>query len=71
MSFLNGNIKVKESAGARLFPLQAYEAVTASYEPGDPIGYGPTPADAINDLIELIHLHLEYIDNANPQQRPS
>ena len=71
MSFRNGNIKVKESAGARLFPLQAYEAVTVSYEPGDPIGYGPTPADAINDLIELIYLHIESIDNANPQERLS
>jgi hypothetical protein len=37
-------------------PLRSFDwsAVTDQYEPGDPIGYGRTEAEAINDLILLI-----------------
>lgn len=31
-----------------------WSAVTDSYEPGMPIGYGPTPQAALNDLLEQI-----------------
>jgi hypothetical protein len=37
-------------------PLRQFDwsAVTDDYEPGDPIGYGRTEAEAINDLAMLI-----------------
>jgi hypothetical protein len=36
-----------------------WSAVTDSYEPGDPIGYGPTEADAIADLIANLEANEE------------
>lgn len=37
-------------------PVRAFDwtAVTGNYEPGDPIGYGYTEAQAVADLRELI-----------------
>jgi len=35
-----------------------WSAVRDGYEPGDPIGYGPTEADAIRDLLDQ-----EYYDD--------
>lgn len=37
-------------------PTRAHDwsAVTEDYEPGDPIGYGETEAEAIEDLIDLL-----------------
>lgn len=42
--------------GARCFD---YSAVEDGYEPGDPIGYGATEADAIADLMEQVEAKTE------------
>jgi len=68
MSMIDGRIKVSHSMA---FPYAAFEAVTASYEPGDPIGYGRTPEAAVHDLINLIHLHLSWLEIVNPQSGPT
>jgi hypothetical protein len=31
-----------------------WEAVTDDYEPGDPIGYGVTEQEAVDDLVEQV-----------------
>ena len=71
MSLLDGEVVVSVSGGATLFPAYAYQAVTKSYEPGDCIGYGNTPAEAAQDLYDLIHLHIWIAEATNPQERPN
>ena len=41
---------------AKPIPDRSYDwsATTANYEPGDPIGYGETEQDAIEDLLEQL-----------------
>jgi hypothetical protein len=41
---------------AKPIPLRQFDwsAVTDNYEPGSPIGYGRTEAEAINDLMMLL-----------------
>lgn len=39
-----------------------YQATFEGYEPGDPIGHGPTEAAAIADLFEEYESDLEYAE---------
>jgi hypothetical protein len=53
-------------------PVRRYDwsAVTDNYEPGSPIGYGPTEADAIADLVELIESNEPFDVEIIPKVRP-
>jgi len=45
-----------------------WSATVDGYEPGCPIGYGPTEADAIADLVDT--LEAEYDEEVIPKVRP-
>lgn len=40
-------------------PVRSYDwsAVTDDYEPGDPVGYGPTEGEALDDLRSALALY--------------
>jgi hypothetical protein len=50
------SVEVLTSFWLKPIPLRIYdwEATTSNYEPGHPIGFGATEADAIADLLEQI-----------------
>ena len=50
--------KIITHYGKPPIPLTRFDwsATTDDYEGGDPIGYGPTEAEAISDLLEQLEL---------------
>lgn len=48
-------------------PVLRWQAVPASYQEGDPIGWGETEQEAVDDLLCKIQDMIDYIVWANPQ----
>lgn len=50
------NVKIYTRCNPPPIPTQAFDwsATADGYEPGSPIGYGPTEQDAIDDLIDQL-----------------
>lgn len=67
MSLCNSKILIETHGGSILLPHMAYRAVLASYEPGDPVGWGKTPEDAADDLFERLDRSIQIIEHLNPQ----
>jgi hypothetical protein len=53
---------ISRTAAATVLPAELAErwkwrATLNEYQGGDPVGYGKTPGEAVNDLVVVIELH--------------
>jgi len=46
--------KISTGYTGSLNPSHAWSAMEEGYDPGDPVGYGPTEQEAIDDLIDQL-----------------